>query len=214
MSKSHTWFGTKEDAETIITWFREAGARLLNSPSLHREWVPEGQEIILHFPAIGPIEFWPEEIPLPERGDNSPRAKRVISEILSLRQDPGKPRIDVDRSAVAGLQLPELRDGRYWVSGHVWFPTAKLKDVFPDLNRICGRFERFLKSHPKVFDNTKGEDNCGFERQICPSGIIHGIFALPQAYELLKKGAFMVDFMTSPKSYADFRRRLQLRGHE
>lgn len=214
MSKSHTWFATKDDADIIIAWLRDAGAEELNGKPLYGDWVPDGQEIVLHFPSIGPIEFWPHKINLPECGDNSPRAKRTILAMISQRQNPGRPEIDVDRSAVAGLKLPELRDGRYWIAGQVWFPTSKLKDVFPDLNRICGRFERFLKSHPTVFDNTKGEDKCGFGYQICSSGIIHRISALPQAYGLLKEGTFMVDYLTSPKIYADFRRRLQLSGHE
>ncbi len=214
MSKSHTWFATKDDAETIMAWLRDAGARQLNSKPLGRDWEPDGREIVLHFPSVGPIELWPAEITRPLCGDNSPRAKRTIIAMISQRENPGRPEIDVDRSAVAGLKLPELRDGRYWVAGHVWFPTSKLKDVFPDLNRICGRFERFLKTHPTVFDNTKGEDKYGLGYQICSSGIVHRIFALPEAYALLKDGAFMVDYLTSPKTYSDFRRRLQLSGHE
>lgn len=214
MSKSHTWFATKSDAELVIAWFREAGARQISGDRLDGEWEPDGREVVLHFPAIGPVELWPTEIKTPEVGDNSPRAKRAILALISQRENPGRPEIDVDRSAVAGLKLPELRDGRYWIAGHVWFPTSRLKEVIPELNRICQRFERFLQKHSIVFDNTKGEDTCGFGYQICHSGIIHRIFALPEAFNLLREGAFMVDYLTSPKTYSDFRRRLQLSGHE
>jgi hypothetical protein len=79
---------------------------------------------------------------------------------------------------------------------------------------VCGRFERFLKAHPTVFDNTKGENKSAFDYQICSSGVIRRIFALPEAYALLNKGEFMVDYLTSPKTYSEFRRRLQLSGHE
>lgn len=214
MSKSHTWFATKHDAETILAWLRDAGARLLSGEPIEGEWEPDGRELALHFPSIGPVELWPAEIATPLCGDNSPRAKRTILAMMGQQQSPGRPQIDTDRSAVAGIRLPELRDARYWVAGHIWFPTSQLKDVFPELNRICGRLERFLKTHPTVFDNTKGEDKSGFGYQICSSGIVHRIFALPEAYALLKKGAFMVDYMTSPKAYSDFRRRLQLTGRE
>lgn len=214
MSKSHTWFATKNDTDLIITWLRNAGARQISGDPLEGEWVPDGRECGIHFPSIGPIEFWSTEIEIPEIGDNSPRAKRAILAAISQRENPGRPEIDVDRSAVAGLKLPELRDSRYWVAGHVWFPTSRLKEVFPELNSICQRFERFLKKHPTVFDNTKGEDRCGFSYHICQSGIIHRVFAMPEAYELLQRGAFMVDYLTSPKTYSDFRRRLQLSGHE
>jgi hypothetical protein len=214
MSKSHTWFGTQNDVKLIIDWLRDAGARQLNGNLLEGEWVADGRELTLHFPSIGPVEYWPDKINVPECGENSARAKSTILAAIRQREQPGQPHVDVDRSAVSGLRFPEFRDGRYWVAGHVWFPTSKLKDVFPELNRVCGRFERFLKTQPVVFDNTKGENKSAFNYQICSSGVIQKIFALPEAYELLRRGEFMVDYLTSPNSYAGFRRRLQLAGYE
>jgi hypothetical protein len=214
MGRSHTWFGTKSDAELIVAWLRDAGARQLDGDPLEGEWVADGRELALHFPSIGPVEFWPDKISTPKIGDNSPRAKREILAMIRQRENPGQPQIDVDRSAVAGLKLPQFRDDRYWVAGHVWFPTSRLKDVFPALNRVCGRFERFLKTHPIVFDNTKGENKSAFDYQICSSGVIQKIFSLPEAYALLNQRRFMVDYLASPKTYSEFRRRLQLSGHE
>ena len=151
--------------------------------------------------------------PADEFAESSPRWKRaVLAKIDQEREH--RPQIDADRSAVAGLVLPEYRDGRYWVAGEVWFPTSRLRETFPDLNRICQRFERFLRKHPTVFDNSKGEDSCSFGYQLCTCGIIHRIVALPEAFALLQSGAFMIDRLVSPKQYAEFRRRLQLSGHE
>jgi hypothetical protein len=133
---------------------------------------------------------------------------------IQRSENPGQPLINVDHSAVALLKLPELRDGLCWVAGDLSFPTSKLKDVFPELNRVCARFERFLKTQPVVFDNTKGDDTSGFSRQICSAGILHRIVAFPEAYALLKRGAFMVDCLVSPKSYADFRYRLKSSGYD
>src|SRR5215510_1222189 len=99
MSRSHTWFGTKSDAEPIIEWVRDAGARQLNGDPLKGEWVADGRELALHFPSIGPVEFWPDEIRMPDCGDNSPRAKREIFAAIRQRENPGRPQIDVDRSA-------------------------------------------------------------------------------------------------------------------
>jgi hypothetical protein len=214
VSKSHTWFATKNDAELVIAWLNDAGACQISGETLDAEWKPDGREIVLHFPTIGPVEFWPAKIETPKDGDNSPRAKRAILAKIRQRENPGRPEIDADRSAVGGLKLPEFRDNLYWVAGHVWFATARLNDVFPELGRVCQRFERFLKKHHIVFDNTKGEDKCGFGYQICQAGFVHRIFALPEAFELLQQGAFMVDYLTSPKTYSEFRRRLQLSGHE
>ena len=214
MSTSHTWFATKNDAELVIGWLRNAGACQLSGDTLEGDWEPDGRELVLHFASIGPVVLWPAEIQLNDYDENSPRWRRAVLTKIRQEETPGKPQIDVDKSAVAGLRVPEFRDDRYWVAGHVWFPTSRLKDVFPELGRVCQRFERFLKKHQLVFDNTKGEDKCGFGYQICQTGIIHRIFALPEAFELLQRGAFMVDYLASAKTYSDFRRRLQLSGHE
>jgi hypothetical protein len=212
MSKSHTWFGTQADAELIITWLRDAGARQLDGRALAGEWVPDGRELAIHFPSIGPIVFWPDQIPVPECGDISRTAKRAILAMIAQKENAGRPEIDVDRSAVAGLRLPELRDGRYWVAGHIWFPTSRLNEVFPDLNRVCGRLERLLKKQPVVFDSTRGENKSVFDHQICSSGVLHRIVALPEAFALLNKGEYVVDYLASPKQYSEFRRKLQPNG--
>src|ERR1700720_4643521 len=106
MSRSHTWFGTKRDAELIIGWLRDAGAQRLNGDPLEGEGGADGRELAVHFPSIGPVELWPAEIRVPEYADNSPRAKREILAMIWQRENPGRPQFDVDRSAVAGLKLP------------------------------------------------------------------------------------------------------------
>jgi hypothetical protein len=214
VARNHSWFGTKNDADVIVKWLRDAGATRIGGGALEYDGVTDGREFPIHFPSVGPIEFWPTRIGFPECGDNSPGAKRAILASIRRQEHPGRPEIDVDRSAVAGLKLPELRDGRYWVAGETWFPTARLKETFPELNRICQKLERFLQKYPTVFDNRKGEDRSGFAYQLCTSGVVQKVTAMPEAFELLRRGAFMVVPGTSDNLYREFRRRLQLRGHE
>jgi hypothetical protein len=214
VTKSHDWLGTGNDARTVVAWLRDQGATLVGGGAIEYDGEADGREFAIHFPAIGPVELWPAEIALPPVGDGSFKAKRAILARIQQAENPGRPQIDVDRSAVAGLQLPELRDGRYWVGSQVWFPTSRLEKTFPELNRICQRLERFFGKHPTVHDNRKGEDQSGFGYQLCTSGVLRKLVALPEAFELLRSGAFMIDRLTSPRSYADFRRRLQLSGHE
>jgi hypothetical protein len=214
MAKTFNWFGTGNDARLIVEWLKNAGAVLVGRNSIDISDATNGEELVLHFPSIGPIELWPAEITLPPVGDGSPRAKSTILAAIRQQENPRRAQIDVDKSAVAGLKLPEFRDGRYWVGAQVWFPTALLKQKFPELHRICQRLERFLGKFPTVFDNRKGEDQVGFGYQLCTSGIVQKIVALPEAFELLQNGAFMIGSLTSPYQYAQFRRRLQLSGHE
>ena len=205
MATSHTWFATKNDAEQVIAWLREAGASQASGDPLEGHWEPDGREVALHFPSIGPLIYWPSTIELSEFDENSPRWRRAVLTQLEQEQSPETPQVDVDKSAVAGLRLPQWRDDRYWVAGHVWFPTSRLKSVFPELGRINGRFERFLRKQQLVFDNRKGGDNCGFPRQVCDSGVLQAIYAFPEAFELLQQGACMVDYLASPRRCADFR---------
>ena len=214
MSKTHRWFATKNDVEILLTWLSEAGARLLSGAPVEAIWDLDGLEFGLHFPKIGPVEYWSNDICLSEYEENSLRWRRAVMTQVRQQEQPHRPWVDADKSAVAGIQMPEFRDGRYWVSGEIWFPGSRLKETFPELNRVCARLERFLKQFSTVFDNRKGEDQCGFTYYLCMSGIMQKVVALPEANLLLQHGAFMVDSLVSPTQYAEFRRRLQLSGHE
>lgn len=215
MAKDHEWFATYDDAEIVVGWLRDSGATLLDGSDLPAPSEHPGREVAVHFPNVGPVEFWPAAIRLDDYGEQgTPRWKRACLARLSQERNPGQPQIDVDGSAVAGMRFPEFRDARYWVAGHIWFPTANLKVTFPKLHRICQQLERFLLRFPTVYDNRKGEDQIGFGYQLCMSGALQKVVALPQAHEMLEKGAFMIDSLSSPKSYRLFRRRLQLAGYE
>jgi len=213
MAQTHTWFATATDTNLVLSWLRDVGAVGHGAQLPKDDCIADGLEFILHFPSIGPIEFWPDEIRLSDYPESSTRWRQAVLTSVQQRERPGVRRVDADRSAAAGFRLPELRDGQHWVSGCLWFPGSRLRDTFPDLARVCQRFERWVRRFPTVFNNTKGQDTSPFAYQLCTSGIVQHIVALPEAHALLERGAFMVDHMSSPKMYADFRRRLQLAGY-
>jgi hypothetical protein len=119
MAKSHKWFGTMADTGLVIDWLDAAGARLISGEPLCRDWDPDGNEIVLHFPRIGEVNFWPDRIRLTDLKENSPRWRRAVLAWMARREAPDARQVDVDCSAVAGLRLPEFRDSRYWVAGEV-----------------------------------------------------------------------------------------------
>jgi hypothetical protein len=213
MAQTHTWFGTGTDAKMVVAWLREAGAVASDAELSESDFPTNGREFILHFPSVGPLEYWPDQIRLSDYPESSARWRQAVITTVRQRECPGVRQVDADRSAVAGLRVPELRDGQHWVSGCVWFPGSRLRDTFPELARICQRLERWVRRFPTVFDNTKGENTSRFGYQLCMSGCVRRVVALPEAHTLLERGAFMVDHMASPKFYGDFRRRLQLSGH-
>jgi hypothetical protein len=211
MSKTHTWFATADDVALILNWLREAQAEVVGISPFPAKVPTDGRELVLHFPSIGPLEFWPEDIRLSDYPENSARWRQAV--LLRGREVSNRRQVDADRSAAAGLQLPELRDNKFWVAGCLWFPGSRLRQTFPDLARLCSRFERWIRRFPTVFDNTAADDESPYSYQLCMSGIVQRVVALPAAESLLRGGAFMVDHMTSPKCYNDFKRRLELSGH-
>jgi len=213
MAQTHTWFATNTDAKLIVAWLRASGAVASGTQLPEGDFPADGRELICHFPSIGPLQFWPDKIQLSDYPESSTRWRQAVITTVRQRERPGIQQVDADRSAVAGLRMPELRDGQHWVSGCVWFPGSRLRATFPELSRICQKFERWLRQFPTVFKHPKGEDDQQFDYQLCMSGFVQHVVALPEAHALLEGGAFMVDHMTSPKCYSDFRRRLQLSGH-
>ncbi len=210
MTQTHTWFATADDLKLIFEWLREAQALVVGMSSIPEELPTDGRELVLHFPSIGPLEFWPEDICLSDYPENSARWRKAV--LLRGRADSTRRQVDSDRSAAAGLRLPEFRDESFWVAGCLWFPGSRLRQTFPDLARLCSRFERWTRRFPTVFDSTKKDFKSPYSQQLCMSGILQRVVALPSAEALLRQGTFMIDYMTSPRSYNGFKLGLELSG--
>ncbi|MBN8624258.1 MAG: hypothetical protein J0M17_02095 [Planctomycetes bacterium] len=201
MATSHTWFATDKDWPLILGWLMDAGAQPVDQALTIASIPANSSEFVLYFPAIGAPEFWPDQICLNEYEENTTRWRQALLTKIDTEQRPQRRMIDPQKSPVAGLRTPYLRDGQYWVSGCLWFPTSNLKKVFPELARICGRFERWVRKFPTVFDNRKGDNQSTFDRQICHSSVVQCVTALPDAYSLLNDGMCMVDYMSSDYTF-------------
>lgn len=209
MSTSHTWFATDKDFPLIADWLISSGAQPVDAALSIETISTDGSEYVLYFPAIGTPEFWPDHVNLADYAENSTRWRQAVLTKIGTEHRPQRRMIDPQKSPAAGLKTPYLREGQHWVSGSLWFPTSNLKKVFPELAKICGRFERWIRKFPMVFDNRKGDNQTTFDRQICHSNIIQCINALPNAYSLLNDGACMVDYMTSDFTFQSCTKRWQ-----
>ena len=197
MATSHTWFATDKDLPLIVDWLIESGAQTVDTSLNIRNVSTDGSEFVLYFPSIGSPEFWPDEIDLADYEVDTPQWKQAVLTKIDTKRRPQRRLIDPQKSPAVGLKTPKLRDDQYWVSGSLWFPTSNLKKVFPELARICSRFERWIRRFPMVFDNRKGDNQTSFDSQICHGNIVQCINALPDAYLKLTDGARMVDYMTT-----------------
>ncbi|MEQ1761910.1 MAG: hypothetical protein ABL984_02060 [Pyrinomonadaceae bacterium] len=146
---------TDEDLPLIFDWLKDAGAEPVAKGLDVSDFGATGHEIVLYFPAIGNLNFWDNPIVVNDFPENS--ASWLNAFLTKIKQDeaPSKRMVDPNKTPTAGLRLPELRDDRYWVFGELWFPTINLRKKFPELGKICGRFERWIRKFPNVFDNRK-----------------------------------------------------------
>lgn len=204
MAQTHTWFATADDLPLILEWLHGAGATLVGTPRQITELTADGTERVLYFPAIGPLEYWPTSISLDDYPCNSTQWHDAVLAKIRQQEEPTLRMVNPRKTPVAGLQLPVLRDSKFWVSGCLWFPTSNLKATFPDLHKVCQRFERWVRKFPAVFDNRKGENSTQYDDQIGHGGVVQCVNALPAALELLEQGANMLDYMTSPKCCNDY----------
>ncbi len=114
---------------------------------------------------------------------------------------------------MAGATPPTERVAGVWQSASVWFPTPKLSETFPDLARVNSQFQRWLRKHELVFDNTKRDSVNAFPSLLAGfSGLVMKVFALPNAAERLAAGGYFVHRLTSEKSFSDFVRQAELQG--
>lgn len=201
MANSHTFFATDDDLSEIIDWLLDAGAAPVYDKLDLTDLRATGHEIVLYFPAIGQVEYFANPVNLNEYPENSSHWLQALLNWIKQKENPVRRMVDPGKTPAAGLRLPIMRDDRYWVSGEIWFPTINLRQTFPELGRICGRFERWIRKFPCVFDNRKSNYDGPFRNQIAQADIVQCINALPSAFKLLEDGHHMVDHMVSSKSY-------------
>ena len=212
MAQTHTWFATSSDVALVLEWVRNAGAVGFPDPLPVTDIPVDGRKLLLHFPTIGPIECWPDQIRLQDVPANGPRWREAVFATLRQEWHPGSQILDASRSAAAGLRLPEFRDGHFWVAGCLAFTGSRLRQTFPEFARICQRFDRWISRFPTVFDNRKSSTPQRFDDQLRMGGTLQRVVALPEAHRLLENGAYMIDHMTSPRSYRMFKLWLEREG--
>ncbi|MBK9163101.1 MAG: hypothetical protein IPM21_04190 [Acidobacteria bacterium] len=200
MATAHTFLATDEDLPLVLNWLRDAGAVPVADGLEVTEFGATGHEIAFYFPAIGKIEYYPSKIDISQYPENS--ATWLQAFLCRLRQENDQDRkiVDSNKTPSAGLKLPDLREDRFWVTGEVWFPTVNLRKTFPELAKICGRFERWIRKFPCVFDNRTSDRKNLYPNQLAQADIVKCINALPHAHSLLENGHHVFDHMVSQGS--------------
>jgi hypothetical protein len=205
MATSHELLALEDDFNDVLRWLTDRGAVRAGSH-------PQHGTLVLHFPEFGPLETRQPHAHTNFK-EGSPDWKAAFLAGVATENDP-IPRVNQLTSAAAGA-VPPLRDARgFWWSSSIWFGAPKLRDRFPDLARLNGQLERWIRKSTLAFDNTTrtihspfGDQLGGFE------GIIRKVYALPSAQKFLVGGGTFVAYGTSDKVLGEFLRRRELSGN-
>ena len=181
----------------MLNWLKDAGAVPVAEGLDVTDFGATGHEIALYFPGTGKLEFYPSRIDITQYPENSATWLNALLNRIRQDETPDQKIVDSNKTPTAGLKLPELWEDRFWVTGELWFPTINLRKTFPELAKICGRFERWIRKFPCVFDNRKSMTECRFPNQIAQADIVKCINALPHAFSLLEDGHHVFDYMVS-----------------
>lgn len=100
--------------------------------------------------------------------------------------------IDMSRSALASVFLPKLRRKVLWTVGEVHFLPKEIREQFPALESARSRFDRWLRSHPKVFDQAQPEEGYAYYLEGGIQNVARRIFALPSGLKALQVGQYFI----------------------
>jgi hypothetical protein len=212
MAKTHYWFGTDRDNPTIFDWLYSNGAVVLDETFSSADYL-SAKSFTLHFPAVGPLVFWPETIDVVQYREGSSKWKAAMLARLSQKENPGRRIIDTDQSPMALIFVPYKKNQRFWTTGELHFKGTNLKESFPELNKLNTQFERWLRKHELIYNWAGRELFSPFDYNLgVTEGVVRKIFALPDAYKLLQSGNIMIDYHMNDFPFEKFLKKLRLRG--
>ncbi len=96
--------------------------------------------------------------------------------------------IEVSQSPLVSVFLPKVRRKALWTVGEVHFLAKKV----PELELTRRRFEQWLRSHPKVFDQAHPDEGYPYYLEGGIQNIARRIFALPSGLRALQVEQYFV----------------------
>ena len=99
---------------------------------------------------------------------------------------------DATMSPLVSIFFPKVRRSTLWTVGEVHF-LYKSKAGFSDLERLRGRFQKWLQSHPIAWERQQdGREGYGYYLEGGIQNIAEKVFALPTGGAALEVGQYFV----------------------
>jgi len=166
----------------------------------------EGEKVLNWFTAL------PEPPHVHSRPDGAALFFRHFGPLVMT----AKNEVDVKRSPVVLLILPQIRHGILWTAGEVQFLAEKMRSSFPGLQKVLTSFHRWSRAFPVVFRQPRLPETSGGSWDYYLEGGIRNVsdevFALPQGMIALERGQYFVWQGDSEGRLDTVLRMLRLRG--
>jgi hypothetical protein len=131
----------------------------------------------------------------PHPPDEYPKDEGVLLHFRSfggLTSD-GSGGFDASKSPLVSLHLPCVRRGILWTVGEVHFVTQNLGALYPGLNALRRRFQRWLGPHEIVWERQREiEEGYGYFIEGGVKNIADRIYALPTGVAAHANGQYFV----------------------
>jgi len=99
---------------------------------------------------------------------------------------------DVSLSPLVTVVPPKVRRGALWSVGEVHFLAKNAASTFPLLDSIRRRFEKWLGSHPIVFDQGDPQGDYAYYLEGSIRNIAPKVFALPSGLDAIKSEQYFI----------------------
>jgi len=101
--------------------------------------------------------------------------------------------VDIRKSPLVSVVLPQVRRGSLWTVGEVHFLPSPLARTFPPLARVSKRFRIWLAQFPLVFSRANDfESHWDYFLEGSIRNHMGDIFALPEGMQALNEGRYFV----------------------
>ncbi|HXE53372.1 MAG TPA: hypothetical protein VN541_10170 [Tepidisphaeraceae bacterium] len=121
--------------------------------------------------------------------------------------------IDQARSPLVWIVKPKLVRSCLWTAGEVTFTGTPLATSFPELQKLNRRLSRWFHAFPSIYDDRQaGESKWSYFLEGSIKNWDGPLFALPAAYNALRKGQYFIDHRDNGEFVDRISRQLRLRG--
>jgi hypothetical protein len=100
--------------------------------------------------------------------------------------------IDASQSPIVSIVHPRIRRTKLWTVGEVHFLATRLRETFPELQKVSTAFLKFLSSHECIYSNRREENPFDYYLRGSIMNCDSPVYALESGMTAIKNSQFCV----------------------